>query len=86
MLHSDFYAMQEKLKELVRGSRGQGSRRLIFPVPILAEFAKKVEASRRISLGGHKGFDDNQGALDVTIVATRIVPIYMLRLNRQGQS
>jgi hypothetical protein len=42
--HSDFYAMREKLKELGQQPGRAGVTKIDFPVPTVAEFAKKMEA------------------------------------------
>jgi len=44
VLHSDFYAMREKLKELGQQPGRVGVTKIDFPVPTVAEFARKMEA------------------------------------------
>jgi hypothetical protein len=44
VLHSDFYAMREKLKELGQQPGRVGVTKIEFPVPTVAEFEKKIEA------------------------------------------
>ena len=44
MLHSDFYAMREKLKELGHQPGRAVVTKIEFPVPTVAELAKKIEA------------------------------------------
>jgi hypothetical protein len=44
VLHSDFYAMREKLKELGQQTGRAGVAKIDFPVPTVTESAKKMEA------------------------------------------
>jgi hypothetical protein len=69
VLHSDFYAMREKLKELGRQPARAGVTKIDFPVPTVAEFAKKIEAVKagtEGTAGEIAGFSDRRLYLLVT--------------------